>query len=75
MLIAGINVDVEVIMKEVLVAKKPNEDSVLEASKRERQSRDYAAVRNGQRSSQSMHLFGREIAQKVIVRYKDVDFD
>jgi len=50
-------------------------DRVLEMAKRDRQARDYAAVRSGQRTSQSMHLFGREIAQKVTVRYKDVDFD
>ena len=50
-------------------------DRVLEAAKRKRQAHDYAAVRSGQRTSQSMHLFGREIAQKTIVEYRDVDFD
>ena len=54
---------------------KAIKDRILEAAKRERQARDYAAVRGGQRTSQSMHLFGREIARKVAVRYKDVDFD
>lgn len=63
-------------MKFVTTAtEKAIRDRVLEAAKRERQARDYAAVRNGQRTSQSMHLFGREIAQKTIVEYRDVDFD
>lgn len=63
-------------MKLVTAANdKAIKDRILEAAKREQQARDYAAVRSGQRTSQSMHLFGREIAGKVAVRYKDVDFD
>jgi hypothetical protein len=50
-------------------------DRILELAKRERQARDFAAVRSGQRTPQSMHLFGREIVRNVIVQYKDVDFD
>ena len=50
-------------------------DRILEIAKRERQARDFAAVRAGQRTAQSMHLFGRDIVRNVIVQYKDVDFD
>ena len=59
----------------VATAGKAIKDTVLEAAKRERQTRDYHAVKGGQRTAQSMHLFGRETAQQVTVRYKDVDFD
>ena len=55
--------------------EKALKDRILEAAKRERQARDYAAIRSGQRTSQSMHLFGREVAKKVAVQYRDVDFD
>lgn len=56
-------------------AKKPARDKVLETAKHERQLRDYTDVRAGRRSAQSVHLFGRQIAREVVVRYKDVDFD
>jgi hypothetical protein len=56
-------------------SSKLTKDSVLELAKRERQAGDYEAVRSGQRTAQSMHLFGREIARTVVVQYKDVDFD
>lgn len=55
--------------------KGTNKDSVLEVAKRDHQARDYAAVRSGQRTAQSMHLFGRKIAQQTVVEYRDVDFD
>ena len=62
-------------MNLITAATKTIRDQILEAAKRDRQARDYAAVLTGQRTSQSMHLFGQEIAQKVIVQYRDVDFD
>lgn len=55
--------------------KGAKKDGVLEAAKRGHQARDYAAVRSGQRTAQSMHLFGRKIAQQTVVEYRDVDFD
>jgi hypothetical protein len=50
-------------------------DPVLDAAKRAQQARDYAAVRSGERSLQSNHLFGREIAQRTVVEFRKVTFD
>lgn len=59
----------------VAAASMTQRDCVLEDAKRERQARDYQAVRLGRRTAQSLHLIGRQAAQQTTVEYRDVDFD
>lgn len=53
----------------------PWADPILRAAKNDYQEKCRADVRAGIVSEESMHLFSREMAGKVTIEYRDVDYE
>jgi len=64
-------------LSERLQAETPDPwaDPILRAAKNDYQEKCRADVRAGVVSEESMHLFSREMAGKVTIEYRDVDYE